>query len=771
MFERRLKIFLGILLGVMGLLLVRAFHLQVVTRSEWAQAAEDFKKRPVLVETTRGRLLDRKGQPIALDEACMDACVDYRAISRNEKWMRDVAAARVREAQPDEYKKADKEARQRVIDREAEQVRADVDAMFELLAQETREPPEKIDATCRQIELRIAMRSRMRQYRRFLQANAEHESNGDAPWYRRWLIEGGQDGPQVDDFDEVEEEELSVHSVVRNITPEAYLRLARAAPRCPGLVLRPGTHRRYPYGSAGAHAIGALASVTKEDMLADKNLGVDPLREYQFTDFVGRIGLEALCEPTLRGTRGRVYKRIGRDDELDVSPVPGKDVRTTIDIDLQDQIQKMFAEMQVPSERAGDGDTRTFTVPMHGAAVVIDVKSGAVRALASYPDFDVNTLREDYETLATDFDNRPLINRATQAWLEPGSTVKPIVGIAAITQGLNVPPWGVMTPHTGIECTGFLVIRGQKQLRGRCWVASNFFEVLGGAVAHHPIPIPHKGAHGNPDGHLCFADALERSCNIYFEVVADAFGVDGLSYWYDRFGLGHETGVGISEVSGSLPNSLNRYQPSDAWFGGIGQGGVRVTPIQMANVAATIARDGVWMRPRLVEEDVALSPAPTRDNRQIPDRIDLKLSKEAMEAAREGMVRVVNAPAGTGDRGHMAEMIVAGKTGTAQAPPLRDKVINQEGKPALDEKGNFVTELRPLATADRVTNWPWYRGWGPDGTDRNHAWFIGFAPAEDPQVAFAVVVEYGGSGGALAARTSTKILRACIKHGIIKLPR
>src|SRR5687768_16553863 len=98
MFERRLKIFLGILLGVMGILLVRAFHLQIITRNQWTQAAEDFKKRPALVETTRGRLLDRKGQAIAVDEACMDACVDYHAISRNEKWVRDVATARVRDA-------------------------------------------------------------------------------------------------------------------------------------------------------------------------------------------------------------------------------------------------------------------------------------------------------------------------------------------------------------------------------------------------------------------------------------------------------------------------------------------------------------------------------------------------------------------------------------------------------------------------------------------------------------------------------------------------
>src|SRR5687768_2705761 len=240
MFERRLKTFLGILLGVMCILLVRAFHLQVMTRAQWTQAAEDFKKRPALVETTRGRLLDRKGQEIAIDVPCMDVCVDYRAISRDEKWMREVATTRVKELQPDEYKKANKERRKEMTELEIERVRADIDEMFDKLAAETGESPDRIDAACRQVSLRVEMRSRVLQYRRFMLASGEHERDGGAPWYRRWLIEGGKDGPQVDDFEQTEEEEIGIHPVVRNITPEAHLRLARLTQRYPGLSLRPG---------------------------------------------------------------------------------------------------------------------------------------------------------------------------------------------------------------------------------------------------------------------------------------------------------------------------------------------------------------------------------------------------------------------------------------------------------------------------------------------------------------------------------------------------
>src|SRR6185369_7171500 len=107
---------------------------------------------------------------------------------------------------------------------------------------------------------------------------------------------------------------------------------------------------------------------------------------------------------------------------------------------------------------------------------------------------------------------------------EPGSTVKPVVGLAAITQGVTVPGVGVMTTEKGIECTGYLVINGHKMPNGRCWVTTKFSKILNGAVAHHPIPsdAPHRGRYGNPDGSLCYADALERSCNVYFETLADA---------------------------------------------------------------------------------------------------------------------------------------------------------------------------------------------------------------------------------------------------------
>jgi cell division protein FtsI/penicillin-binding protein 2 len=193
----------------------------------------------------------------------------------------------------------------------------------------------------------------------------------------------------------------------------------------------------------------------------------------------------------------------------------------------------------------------------------------------------------------------------------------------------------------------------------------------------------------------------------------------------------------------------------------------------MANVAATIARDGVWLRPKLLAEN---KPTGERQERppttQAADRTDLGLSAAAMKAAREGMFKVVNSKAGSGTALQRTDLAVAGKTGSAQASPFRIPVKDPAtGKQAKNEKGELrwvypqpANHLRPNA------QFPWYRGSGREGNDLTHAWFIGYAPAEDPQVAFAVLVEYGGSGGGAAASVASGLLDLCVAHKYLTPP-
>ena len=524
----------------------------------------------------------------------------------------------------------------------------------------------------------------------------------------------------------------------------------------PGLVLRPSKHRYYPYGEAACHVLGHMSVVTREDLQNDPN-DDDELRQYYPNDMIGRDGVEALCDQAMRGARGRIERLVGRDAIVSsVDPAAGRDVRITLDIELQQQIEKTFRKVQW-----FDKGALVEEHEMHGAAVVIDVPTGQVRALVSYPTFDANRFDEVYPMLAMDDVNQPLMNRATQMAIEPGSTVKPIVGMGAVTSGLI----GV---HDTIECTGYLIIDGKEQSCGRCWVASRFFNMLGKqGVSHHQVPYsdPH------PTGHLTLSDAIQRSCNVYFETMGDKLGLEGLSRWYTKFGLGRKTGIGLAEVAGRLPDSYRgpaHGRRSASWFSAIGQMQVLATPIQMANVAATIARDGVWIRPRLVtsEKDATTRPGRTMDG---PDRVDLRIPSATLSAVKEGMWRVVNTPAGSAYQDiRRSDISLAGKTGTAQAAMFSIIVRDERGQPVRDERG--VPLRRKPAISTRVhpnPQMPWYRGSGSSGTDLSHAWFIGFAPAKAPKIAFAVVLEYGGSGGHDPAPIVRTLLDACIQHGYL----
>ncbi len=764
MFERRLKIVLGVLLAVSGALALRAAQVQVFNADHWRQEAVESMKRWQFIETTRGSLLDNHGRPIALEQPCIDACVDFRVITDvpNDAWVRKKASDRLRTRLGDSFGSQSKEKRAELYRLELARVRADIEGMWVKLAQVSDKSLEEIHDIRRTVVQKVEMRRRFISYRHYELALRKHDQKGPEPGWRRWLLEDGSDKPQLDSFDMPVAEETEAHIILSAIPLAVQNDLGGAIDRYPGLVLRPGTHRYYPYADAACHLIGDMSRVTREDLESDPNVGVDQLRQYYPNDLIGRTGLEALCEPALRGNRGRIERiaRGGADDNIlsTQDPAPGRDVRTTLDIDLQQEVEQLFAQSQVQNP-----DRSVETLAMHGAAIVIDVKTSEVRLLASYPTFDLNKLDENYAVWAADALNQPLMNRATRSQFEPGSTVKPIVGLGAITQGL------VSVDH-GIECTGYLVIDGRPQKFGKCWVAKMYSTTLGGHVAHHPVPsgAPH------PTGYLTFPDALERSCNVYFETLADMLRIDGLSYWMDKFGLGRPTGIGISESKGRLPNSYRGpayLRRATAWFCGIGQTQVTATPLQMANVAATIARGGIWMRPRLIPEKEELAmvrPATGPSAPPIPDRVDLHLDPAAIKAAQEGMTRVVNSRAGTGPQLHRGDVTIAGKTGTAQA--ARFSIIKRDagGRPLRDENGKFQREfIEPSSAEHPNPRAPWYRGQGPEGKDLTHAWFIGFAPAEHPQIAFAVMVEYGGSGGPTAGAIARGIVQACIEHGYL----
>ncbi|HEY0010051.1 MAG TPA: penicillin-binding transpeptidase domain-containing protein [Tepidisphaeraceae bacterium] len=783
MFERRLRILLVLLTLFTAVLVVRAFAIQVVGRSHWAAESESALQDKTLLATTRGRLLDARGRELAIDQPCIDACVDYEAIAFDKplKSLRETAAARatrndpqftalspseqtrlidaevskvIREEGPETIKWLRAQARQRVrqqtdnyddlpikerwrlLNAAVCDVIADGEMMWHHLARLSGKSYDEIDEQRRQIVRRVETQRRIVWYNKFQRA-MESKADQETPWYA-WLM--GESEVELDRFAVAVAEQSQAHPILANIDFSVRNQLAKQIERYPGLTLRPSVVRTYPYGAAACHVIGQITKVTAEDTSADPAKD-DRLRRYADTDSIGRTGLEKLAENQLRGTRGsEAYDGDGALMER-VEPQSGVDVVSTIDIELQRQIEEAFRHVVF----APNKETPPQELTMNGAAVVIDIASGEVRALASYPTYDLNQFSELYPKLVKQYLERPLTNRATLTALEPGSTVKPIIGLSAITEG-------IIGPRDTIECTGYLMINGRQYHDiGRCWTMRAFH------VGHHQVP----SADPHPTGHLSFADALERSCNIYHEVLGDKLGLDGVSRWYERFGLGRPTGIGLPEAAGRLPGSfvgpLDR-RASTTWFAAMGQGHISATPIQMANVAATIARNGIWMRPSLVS-----------GLRQENDRVDLQLSKAALAEAQLGMANAVNKAAGTGYTARMDELRVAAKTGSAQASALREVRRDPSGKPLLDPRGRVIyDEIRLGTTAAPNPRVPWYRAIGEaeDGVP-SHAWMIGYAPAENPTLAYAVMIEYGGGGGQAAGSVVKRLLAACLKEGYL----
>ncbi|MGC4030469.1 MAG: penicillin-binding transpeptidase domain-containing protein [Tepidisphaeraceae bacterium] len=593
-----------------------------------------------------------KGRELAIDQPCIDACVHYEAVAfmrplrslrqtawerllkadagvaalseddqrrrldaevskvigetspATLKWLRTKARQRVRR-QVETYDDKPLAEKWRLLNAGVIDVISDIETMWHELARLTKQTDEQMDDQRRQIVRRVETRRRLVWYAKYNNASKDRDEPG---WLETLLGSGGP--VDLDKFDVHVSEESEAHVVLANIDYDTRTTLAKAGDRYPGLVLQEGVIRVYPYKSVACQTIGHVANVTAETIAKDPE-PKDPLRKYKAFDRYGQEGMEKLFERDLRGTRGVAATNYGNGGETQEQPaVPGKDVQTTLDIELQAAVEQSFRHVnfvrhsELPNEQ----------LDMPGAAVLIDVPTGEVRAMVSWPTYDLNDYNDIFPQLLRDQWRRPLTNRATQMAVEPGSTVKPIIGISAITAG-------VFGPNETIQCDGYVVIGGRRYTSfGKCWTARMF-----NGKTHQQVP----SAAPHPTGFLTFPEALQRSCNVFHEELAWRLGMGGVSFWFDKFGLGKPTGIGLPEAKGVLPDSYSgpaAQKMAVTCMAGIGESHVNATPIQMANVAATIARNGIAVKPTLLEGE--------RN-----DHVDLHLSPAAVAEAHEGDVR------------------------------------------------------------------------------------------------------------------------------------
>lgn len=632
MYATRLKAVLIVLGLGLALVLVSLLRIQVLQGSRYQHEAEQRLRRPPGYRPTlRGSIVDRNGVALARDTGAYDVAAFFPFIEMTDGFV--ASLARKWRVDPDE-------------------ARARVAAMWDELERLTGVPRDELDRRRQVILQRVEIiRDSVRElHGRRIRVREE-------TWGERTSIP---------------------HPIVYDVDLKAVGVISSRPEQFPGLVLVPTRKREYPYGDTAPHVIGRMGETSAEE-LADGINAPFPrgdLKRYWPGDFIGRGGAESACEEALRGSRGRYQKGIEGNFLEDVEAVPGRDVRLTLDIALQGDVEDLLD--RGPSGR------------VVGAAVVLDCATGEILALASAPRYDVRYFQADFNDLAASPD-RPLVHRAASGLYPMGSTFKAVTAIAALQEG-------VLSPGTVLTCDGILDPSHPNRFRCHLFLSHGY--------GHGPIPL---------------RTAVMKSCNVYFYTVAQllsrdaagkfdlAAGTAKLQDWASRLGLGRAVGLGLP---GEAAGRVDVRDPRNL---AVGQGELLATPLQAARLYGLVATDGRMPRPTLIR-DLPHPPAP-------PDP-PLNLKPAAMQALREAFSAVVNEPGGTGyGQATLPDVEVAGKTGTAQS-----------------------------------------------GKAEDHAWFVGFAPARRPRIAFAVIVEHGGHGGTEAGPIAREIVRTCQAHGYLDAP-
>ena len=426
------------------------------------------------------------------------------------------------------------------------------------------------------------------------------------------------------------------------------------------------SRRRYIPGGFLAHATGYVGEVSEQQIEASNG-------RFRPGDFAGKTGLEKQYNDLLMGTDGMrrvIVNSVGK--EVDRLPsqeaIPGKQIQLTIDYDLQ----------QVAEQSLG---------VRPGAVVVLDPRSGEVLAMVSRPtpdpnEFAVRISSDQWKALNED-PLHPLLNRAIQAQLAPGSVFKIITATAMLED--HVPQENFTT-----FCPGYGTFYGRQF---KCWV----YSAKTGARSH-----------GTTNLH----EAILKSCDVFFYTVGMRLGIDRLSYYGSKLGIGHKTGIDLpSEEAGLMPSEewVERVFHRK-WYAGetisvaIGQGAVTTTPLQLARIIGGIASGGVFKQPHLL-----------KDAQNVGEE-KFHISEPTIEKVTDGMYGVVNEPGGTGGQFKLAGIEFSGKSGTAQ-------VIGYDTRARMGKQKKF----------------------------EDNAWFVGYAPKRDPEIVVAVLVQESGKHGGEAS--------------------
>ena len=472
------------------------------------------------------------------------------------------------------------------------------------------------------------------------------------------------------------------------LTDEEVARVSVNSYRLPGVYIKAELARHYPIGKLMAHVAGYVGRISERDL---RELNES---EYSASSHIGKVGVEKSYEDLLHGkvgfqrvetnANGRILNVLER-----TLPVPGKTLYLNVDANLQSVVEKAFGNE-------------------NGAVVALDPSTGAVLALASIPSYDPNIFvqgidAETYKNLSKSA-SRPLFNRAVQGQYPPGSTIKPLLGLA----GLELDE---IRAYDSIMCRGWYMLDDDiDQRRYRDWK---------------------REGHGHTD----LSKAITESCDIYFYDLSYRLGIDRIHQYLSAFGMGKKTGIDVEgELNGIIPskewkrrNYNEIWYPGETLINGIGQGYMLATPLQMASFTATLSRFGKRMKPLLLHsiQDPKDKSIEMIQPQPLPSVHMIKSLH--WDTVLKAMKQVVHGLRGTARAtGYGLDYEMAGKTGTAQVFGIKEGERYEE------------SEIKKKL--------------------RDHALFIGYAPVKDPKIAVAVIVENGGGGGSVAAPIARKVI-------------
>jgi penicillin-binding protein 2 len=480
----------------------------------------------------------------------------------------------------------------------------------------------------------------------------------------------------------------------------------------PGVLVQVEPAREYLYGSLVSHLLGYIGPIPEGQAADYEALGYDPNRHK-----VGLTGVEYSFEQDLSGqdgqklievdVAGREVRTVGEPKEA----VPGNNLQLTIDLDLQQAMENILARQLKTLHK------------QQAVAIAMNPQTGEILGMVSLPNYDNNEFSGGISARALkalqENPDRPLVNHAISGMFPPGSTFKIIVASAGLEEQ-------VITTETRLYCGGIL------------WLPNRFYPEDPSLAQPFYCWIYHN-THGH-HGSLGVISALTQSCDIFFYQVGGGYGnqfsglgEERLGYYAELFGLGARTGIDLpGEAPGLVPTvKWKRVNYSESWVTGdtynmsIGQGYVLATPLQMVNATAAIANGGILYRPQIVREvtdgegNVVRVFAPEVIRR-------LPVSAENLSVVRQGMRGAVASPGGTAWALKVPGVAVAGKTGSAEFAVDR----NKDGLPDRDREGNLPT----------------------------HAWFVAFAPYDNPEIALVVFIYGGGEGSAAAVPVANDIL-------------